>query len=182
MLVSCGLTLTGASEEEDRAPRDDAAAPRGTTTSADGAGTVGGGSGDVDDDSDTGTRDASIGARDAAIDTGRPDTGPSSPSYVITSDGGTWTEHPLGSSRPCSDASDVPATVVFRNQSPSTVHHYWVNFDCNEVFYEPPIEPGASATRSSYATHRWRIRRASDDAILLDFTPNGRGTYVVTIH
>lgn len=185
-LVACGLTIAGPQEEavtvDPETPGDDGAAAAEATTIDGGAGPIDSAADGARDAAPDRPRDAGVDVVDASIDAdgGRPDTGPPPPPYTITSSGGGWTIHD-GGQRPCSVSSNTSASIVFRNQGGSTIEQWWVDFDCDEVSYGT-IQPGASATRSSYATHRWRIRRVSDNAILLDFTPTNGGTYEVTIY
>jgi len=53
--------------------------------------------------------------------------------------------------------------------------------DCNETA-PTHVAPEAVQNIATKKNKRWRLRRASDDTLIVDFTIQAGGTYVVTVH
>ncbi|HEY4122037.1 MAG TPA: hypothetical protein VGM56_29425 [Byssovorax sp.] len=57
----------------------------------------------------------------------------------------------------CSSSGPPMLLEITNACSDETLDLYWVDFECNEVFYSQ-IEPGAVRYQSTFASHPWRVR------------------------
>lgn len=73
------------------------------------------------------------------------------------------------------------ALLRIRNDRATGVVVFWVDFDCREKLYKR-LQPGESATQSTFDAHPWRVRDAASGALLVDFVPDSLdGTDYVTL-
>ena len=73
---------------------------------------------------------------------------------------------PDGPAPACSLNSADTASITFVNAcSTLTVDVFWVNFSCQEVFYNT-LAPNESYTQQTYVTHPWRIREHDTQRLL----------------
>jgi hypothetical protein len=78
--------------------------------------------------------------------------------------------------------SGPSASIIFQNDGASGFRMEWVRWDdCVEQDYGV-VHPKGAYTMSTFATHRWRLRRESDNRLIVDFTVELAGTYIVTVH
>ncbi len=82
---------------------------------------------------------------------------------------------PEGVPRVCATASSDSAEVAFFNDCESqTVSVYWVDYNCNEIFYFD-VDAGDTATLFTFATHPWRVRDAATDTLLAEIEVTDAG-------
>jgi hypothetical protein len=78
----------------------------------------------------------------------------------------------------CSSQDNQTVEVEFDNTCGFAIDVYWVNYFCEEEFYQA-ISAGNSWSTTSYATHPWRVRDAKTGALILEIPPLQANTTVV---
>ncbi|MFN8529104.1 MAG: hypothetical protein U0670_10865 [Anaerolineae bacterium] len=53
--------------------------------------------------------------------------------------------------------NDQATAIIFENRSPYPVEAYWIDYDCNEVYYDT-IPPGQTYDQPTYDAHTWVLR------------------------
>lgn len=113
---------------------------------------------------------------DAATDSGT--TAP--PAYSLGTTGGATFVINASMGGACS-GSGAKTTLRFVNDGKTAYRRIWVRADCTEADYGT-LAPNQSITYTSYVNHRWRLRRTSDNSLLVDFTLKTAGSYMITVH
>lgn len=67
----------------------------------------------------------------------------------------------------CSAGYADPTQLSVYNNTNSSVKIYWKDYSCRERYYFT-VKPGQTQLISTYATHPWRIRKASNGVLLKD--------------
>ena len=69
----------------------------------------------------------------------------------------------------CSTQSTVGVNLTLSNGYQNvTLGAYWVDYNCNEVFYQD-IAPGTAIVQNTFATHPWRLRNRADDGLVAEY-------------
>jgi hypothetical protein len=136
----------------------------------------------------TATRDAADGGSANAVDAAdafAPDS----------SDGGSATDAPrdgapqsctnlalsdAGAPSICSDSGATSAVLQVNNHCIESVDIWWVDYSCQEVFYQS-IPSQQSAGQSSFLTHPWRVRLKDAGPLVKEIPPLGQHLTVVDV-
>lgn len=157
-LVACGLSVVGVGSES-----ADEAAEAGTADAREAAESDGATTPPVLLDASTAdapVEPADTGVIDAGTDAGPLPIATFTPGNSVTVNYSTTTL--------CS-GNGSGASMKLTNTGSSTYLVRWINGGCVENDYGQ-VAPGAVVTWGSFKTHRWRLRRKSDNAIIVDFT------------
>src|SRR5258708_12819277 len=80
----------------------------------------------------------------------------------------------------CSTNGSASATITFVNTAPYSVSLFWVNYQCQEVFYAA-IPSGYSATQQTFVGHPWHIRKTQDGSLLQEIIAVNSTPFTVSI-
>jgi hypothetical protein len=79
----------------------------------------------------------------------------------------------------CSGQGQPAASLSVTNDAPCTIELWWVNFACQEVFYDYIDPNGGSVVQPTYETHVWRLRAGGTHELLREI-PMTSATVAVT--
>lgn len=80
----------------------------------------------------------------------------------------------------CSQNTNVPVSLSLNNRSTYTLRVYWVDYGCGEVDYGT-LTPGGVFTTSTSATHPWRLREMSSNALVYEYVTGTSPTQSVDV-
>ena len=82
--------------------------------------------------------------------------------------------------RACSQSTNAPVSLSLNNRSTYTLRVYWVDYACNEVDYGA-LAPGGVFSTSTSATHPWRLREATSNALVYEYVTGTSPTQSVDV-
>lgn len=114
---------------------------------------------------------------DATIDASAKTDASTGPEYTIAANG----TYSINNTPVACSGSGDPADLYLLNDGKTSYRATWVRPNCTEQDFGV-IPPGKQDKHRTYATQRWRLRRTSDNRLIVDFTLQTASDFTVTVH
>jgi VHL beta domain len=80
----------------------------------------------------------------------------------------------------CSQSTTAQVSLSLNNLSAYNLRVFWVDYGCQDVDYGS-LAPGQTFTTSTLATHPWRLREATSNALVFEYVTGTSPTQSVDV-